>query len=368
MAAPPLRRAASSKLVGLKPSIATVATHTMGQSLYQYLAIKTHDDIRDRTWSKIRVIGKHSRSPPARLSSTEKSNKPFNWQRPSTVEAANDCLELHCFPGDDYVGHYAAITATYLHLMKKDGSRVEYGIPSQAERLMPLLHSNLAQMGKTDIVIVGYVHGLTDFVSGSWEGGDSDQIFGWQKRRLPDGSSVGFLGCRVSFWGDIAGNVVRALQKLNSAQCILYIGKLGSLRAEQEPNRWLATGSTSSVKGEEINWPNVLEPFALKSELVKQGVHYSLPSVLDETKDWLSSTIRKFDFVDPEIGHMAKASLEGGTMFGYLHIISDNVARKYLYDLSNERARRVLYDRSVLVQEIQKVLKDFLAHWASGRP
>lgn len=40
-----------------------------------------------------------------------------------------------------------------------------------------------------------------------------------------------------------------------------------------------------------------------------QGVHYSSPSILFEDKQWLSETKARYSFVDPEIGHMAKASL-----------------------------------------------------------
>ena len=85
---------------------------------------------------------------------------------------------------------------------------------------------------------------------------------------------------------------------------------------------------------------------------VAHGIHCTLGSVLDETKDWLFAVEKRFDFVDPEIGHMAIAALEGGTEFGNLHIISDNLARKYIHDLSNERLRDVLKDRKILVSKI----------------
>lgn len=61
---------------------------------------------------------------------------------------------------------------------------------------------------------------------------------------------------------------------------------------------------------------------------------------------------------------MAKASLEGGTEFGYLHIISDNLARKYIHDLSNERLADVLEGRKRLVSEIQDTLGRFFDHWS----
>lgn len=109
---------------------------------------------------------------------------------------------------------------------------------------------------------------------------------------------------------------------------------------------------------------NALEPPLEHSPRVAYGIHCTLGSVLDETTDWLLATEKQYDFVDPEIGHMAKASLEGGTEFGYLHIISDNLARKYIHDLSNKRQTNVLKDRKRLVSEIQDILGRFFDQWS----
>ena len=62
---------------------------------------------------------------------------------------------------------------------------------------------------------------------------------------------------------------------------------------------------------------------------------------------------------------MAQASLEGGTRFGYLHIVSDNLARRFKYDLSNERVQEVLEDRVRLVDEVQRILDKFFKSWDS---
>lgn len=348
-----------------KFTVASVKTHTMGGSLSEYIRMKVHPNIHNNHWSRIMVKGEHQRDPlKVRISSTEKKDKPFNWQRPTTSVVGSKTLQLHCFPGVDYVQHHAAIIATYLSLKSEQLDTVHYTLPSQHECLEPLLRSNLAQMGAVDIVVVGYVHGLERWTRGSWEGSSSDRIFSWQKTTTQRGYRVAFLGCRVSFWGDVAGNMVRALQRLNGARCVLYVGKLGSLRAEHVPNHWLATGCQSVVRNESVAWVNPLELQLEHSPSVAYGVHYSLGSVLDETKDWLLAAEKQYDFVDPEIGHMAKASLEGGTEFGYLHIISDNLARKYIHDLSNERRTDVLQDRKRLVSEIQDILGRFFDHWS----
>lgn len=222
-------------------------------------------------------------------------------------------------------------------------------------------------MGPVDIVIVGYVHGPGRWVQGPWESSSSNRLFSWKKITSQRGCRIAFLGCRVSFWGDIAGNMVRALQSLNGARCVLYVGKLGSLRAEHIPNRWLATGNQSVLHDELVTWTNPLESQVQQTSRVAKGIHCTVASVLDETKDWLLATEKQYDFVDPEIGHMAKASVEGGTEFGYLHIISDNLARKYIHDLSNERRADVLQARKLLVSEIQDILGRFFDRWSPQR-
>jgi hypothetical protein len=345
------------------PTVASVGTHTMGKSLFQYLRIKVHPDIREREWSQIIVKGHHCRNPPSRIPSIEKRDKPFNWQRPTTAISDKNVLELQCFPGRDYVEHYAAIVATYLSLNGQNPDIVRYHMPTRQQCMQPLIESNVRNMGPVDIAIIGYVHHLRRFAPGKWEGGEDDQLFAWQTLTMPNGTKVGFIGCRICFWGDIGGNVVRVLQRLNHVKCAIYIGKLGSLRPEHRPNSILATGNCSMVKGTMVSWNNVLQEATRGSKIVRQGVHHSLPSVLDETKSWFEERKDTFDWVEPEIGHMATASLEGGTQFGYLHIVSDNLAQKYEYDLSNERLREVVEDRKRLTDEIQNCLSVFFSSW-----
>ena len=75
-----------------------------------------------------------------------------------------------------------------------------------------------------------------------------------------------------------------------------------------------------------------------------------------ESKEWLAkANARGHDFVDPEVGQMALAAVETGLEFGYLHIISDNVAQKYDEDLSNERLKGVLYGRDRLYKDGQPI-------------
>ena len=220
-------------------------------------------------------------------------------------------------------------------------------------------------MGPVDIVITGYVHGLKRWTSRDpWISSSSEDLFAWKKTTSKRGHRIAFLGCRVR--GDVAGNLVRALRMLNQAKCVRYVRKLGSLRAEHVPNRWLATGCKSTVDNELVNWTNPLESLLpdQSQSIIACGVYCTPGSVLDETKEWLLSTEKVYDFVDPEIGHLAKAAIEGGTEFGCLHIISDNLALKYIHDLSNERLTDVVKDSKRMINEIENFLGQFLDRWS----
>lgn len=78
----------------------------------------------------------------------------------------------------------------------------------------------------------------------------------------------------------------------------------------------------------------------LASDDTLVGNHIATSSVLRETHDWLAALPASVDFVEPEIGMMAQAAVRSGIRFGYLRLISDNVAEKYAEDLSNERMQR----------------------------
>ena len=156
--------------------------------------------------------------------------------------------------------------------------------------------------------------------------------------------------------------VVREVQRL---KCIFYLGKLGTLCPEHIPNQTLATGGQSLISSRSltVTWSNPLTPYLHHAPSSRVGIHYSMPSVLDETKEWLASAEKEYDFVDPEIGQMAKAAEEGRAEYGYLHIVSDNLV-KYERDLSNERCGDMVRGRKRLMGEIQDILGAFFDEWA----
>jgi hypothetical protein len=351
-------------VAGLPLFIADPTTHCMGPTLRDYVFMKIHSEIKDKLWSRIIVAGSYTRLKPALISSAEKQDKPFNWQRPTATIVNATTIQINCFPGQDYVKHYAYLLANYLSLIGQNPSIVRYQIPEPSTSLRLLLESNIAHMGHTDIVIVGYVHRLKKFLHGSWEWGGQPKkgLFGWQKFQSSAGHSVALLGCVVSFWGDIAGDLIRALQRLNKIRCVLYVGKTGALQPQHRPNEVLATGNHSFIDSESISWTNVLEPCTAVSNKVCRGNHVTLCSAILEDQAWLTRW-QGCSWVDSEVGHMAKASNEGKTAFGYLHIVSDNLACRYPYDLSNERVEEVVLSRENLLIEVENVLEIFFSTW-----
>jgi hypothetical protein len=334
----------------------------MGESLPKYLGMKVHQAVLQREYDKITVVGAHTRSHPSVIFDGEKRDKPFNWQRP-TARVDNKNLVVECFPGYDHVEHYAEIIATYLGIQQRranvltPASRVSFIAPSCSDTQNALKATNLRALpDEVDTVVLGLVHRLEKLTgTADWTG---NGCFGWVVRRFND-RHVAFVGFRPSFWGDIAGEVVHHLASFRPrVREVLYFGKLGSVRKGVKPNTWLATGGRSHVRGQTVEWENVLEPSVtrLASEYFIVGNHTTLGSVLHETKDWLAALPESVDFVDPEVGMMAQAAVRSGIRFGYLHMVSDNVAEKYAEDLSNERMQSVLRRRSRLYGVVQDVL------------
>ena len=132
---------------------------------------------------------------------------------------------------------------------------------------------------------------------------------------------------------------------------MLFLGKLGSLRGHHAPNEILSTGDSTILNGHPVTWRNGLSRCCCGEQNVATGRHITLYSVLRETTRWLAEN-PDYDFVDPEIGHMANAAVPVNVEFAYLHIVSDNLARKYAEDLSNERLDSVLRKRRLLQKQV----------------
>lgn len=323
--------------------------HTMEYALFRYLDIKIHPLVDRNEYKHIRVIGQYDRS--VGISSKEKQDKIENWQRP-TAEIIGDELIVRCFPGRDYVTHYASLVATYLGMKGRDASVVDCEIPDERACWKPIEGSRMREVKPVDYLITGA--GLREI--GGPEGWSDMGSFLHKQVRIST-AKVAFLIVKHSFWGDIAGRLLVYLAR-HGFKRFIFVGKLGGIKPYLVPNCSLATGESSTMNGSEIRWENLFND--VKAENLYGGRHICVPSVLMETKEWLSSTGSQYDFVDPEIGHFARCAGEEKVCFSYLHIVSDNLHKVHRENLSNERILGIPEKRRQLFRQIGKHIANCL--------
>lgn len=174
----------------------------MGDSLHRYLAMKVHPLVDCSEWTNLVVVGQHSRVHDLEtvVSLREKRDKPYNWMRPTAKH-------VECFPGADHIKHYAALLATYLRITRGNEAalKVFYEMVGNEQTISTLESgTNILQMPRVDVVVMGLVHRLKDLTSGSPFVGSRDDEFAWVVKSFgKSGKMVAFLGCRFSFWGSI---------------------------------------------------------------------------------------------------------------------------------------------------------------------
>ncbi|MCA9368882.1 MAG: hypothetical protein H6773_03200 [Pseudomonadales bacterium] len=327
--------------------------HSMGESVFQYIEIKMHQLLRDENaekYDEILVIGSYDRS--VIVSEHEKDGKLTNWQRP-TAEVFENKLILKCFPGKDYVRHYASLVASYFALQGKRSDHVSYILPTEKECWTAVDSLALETVEVTDAVVLGVeLFNFTD-ENTIWQG--DDEIF-WATERLESGKQVTYLIVQFSFWADILYRIVHKIAKLGHKK-VIFTAKLGGIAEDIIPNATLATGNTGYINGQFIKWKNVFEKS--KSDLLMKGSHINSPSVLFEVSEWVNY-FHKFTFVDSEVGYFALAAKEANLDFGYMHFVSNNLTKIHDEDLSNERSIEVLEKRKKLNAEIQRLIKEVI--------
>jgi len=324
--------------------------HTMEDALGRYLDIKIHHYVDDEKYQDILVVGAYDRA--CEIANNEKDGKIFNWQRPSAV-LEDGTLVVKCPPGYDYVSHYASLIATYLALRGRDHTCVSYIPPSEESCWGVIEDSSLKDIDVSEFVVYG--SGMPRIAQeDDWPG---DGPFRATKKHV-GGREITFLGCEFCVWGDMAGRLVTYLAEEKGVKQFIYIGKLGTLNPEYEPNALLASGNTSFVDGTKVVWDDVFA--GVEDEVVKRGVHLTSPSPMLETKKWLKAH-RTYDFVDPEIGHMARAAVDASIEYGYMHVMSNNLSRVCQENLSNERDQRTTDKRTILKDKIRSFLESGLS-------
>lgn len=333
------------------PVITTPELHSMGNSLLKYLEMKVHSDLAIETSEpplKVIVRGTYDRS--KGISKNEKRGKLFNFKRPTVAWEGREAI-LNCFPGIDYLFHFASVISTYYNFFgEKVPVIVEW--PDDTLCIEQLQRSMGAAFPKSRQIVMGKVDMLT--------GIDRDRHwrtageFCW--RPIFDSCEQILLGCKHTIWGDIAGRLVSLLAE-NGADEVIYIGKLGSLDSDDEPNTFLASGNLSLLQdGTTVTWDNRFSGVHV-CDMV-HGVHRTVGSVLEESNSWVAEASITARFVDPEIGPMAAAAVDHGIGFSFLHVISDNLAAtaQYQHDLSNERLEAVCRARTALYEQISRAV------------
>jgi hypothetical protein len=110
---------------------------------------------------------------------------------------------------------------------------------------------------------------------------------------------------------------------------------VGVISNEIIPNETIAIIESSFVAGRIIESKNL---FKVEEGMVV-GAHYTLASVMQETKKFVESVKGKYLFIDPEIGYFVLAAKDLGVNFSQLHMVSDNVLNPHVENLSNERKK-----------------------------
>lgn len=322
----------------------------MGDSLPRYVESRVHEWVDDPRVRRVRVVGVHDRVI-ATPSSKEKRDKSENWQRPTAVRFGPD-LEIRCFPGRAYVFHCASLIATRFLLTGRDPARVEMELPGSKAARTQLQLGGLLRAPKRRVALVASgSRWVVPCAPSDWV--DHGDVVSSTASQL--GDDVTCIAVKHSFWGDISYHVGRLLAEMGFS-LVVFVGKLGSLRIDDVPNRSIVTGCTSWIGGGRLAWDRAVHWPAS----VGEGSHVTLPSVLQETTRWYETQRDRFDFVDPEIGHFASGVTDGGGAFSFLHIVSDNLNGDHCANLSNERESAVRQERISAFGEIRELLRDHL--------
>lgn len=325
--------------------------HTMSNAvLQQYCVNKLHTELESSV-KKLHIIPRYDRA--SIISKSEKSDKRFNWKRPTLQNLDKVNAELYVFPGVAYTKHYAKI---YGHLgYDVNVEDVKDNDVAEAVALhMP------KQMPCVDTIILGYVEQLILNSNNTWYNLDKD--ISWCVETI-NRKKVMFVGVKFSYWGDIMYHLVAQLSKYTKQ--IIYVGKLGSLCGIDVPNTTIATGNDSYINGNYVTWSNAFS----NVDYAVHATHYTIPSTLDETCDWFYSVrLDYFRWVDPEIGWAALAAQHADIDFSYIHLVTDNLAKEYEANLTNERENPIVAKRKQYIRIIRSVVRSVVGEMSSLEP
>jgi hypothetical protein len=346
-----------------------------GRRLIDYLEPKVHSTLKQRRWKTIIIAGLYRRDDKNIASLSENRGRKFNWQRPTAEIIDEDTVKLNCFPTTNYVLHYASLVSTYFSSVDSEiAPTVEVIAPKRDAAADLFSHTNLADIGHADIVIIGYLDTFPPTWISSNEpmtkagAHEKGRMFSWHKQKTRKGHTVAYLGCAAALWGDSVAYLVQAMQLICKLRCVLYVGRVGSLDPTLKPNQTLATGDLYHVDGTVLRRHNALSEWTSKSKLVQDGSLITVTSPLCEDQQWFQRWSKKHRWVDCETGYIARAAEQGNIDFGYLHIVSDNLGCQHAENLANEDEPTVQEERALLFREIDSILQLFIDNYDHETP
>ncbi|UTT39886.1 hypothetical protein NMP99_00775 [Glutamicibacter mishrai] len=351
----PLNTALSNRSIQVEANIdrSVEAEHTMGPLLAKYVLPKVPS--REQL-SQVNSVQIRQSSDIDEFSSVGKSgHKRFNWRRPSfKFMGANMACVVP--PGADYTYHYSKLLETAAKFYDLDFSIQKEEVTSE-QTLQFVISLLRPKIGRYDSVLLGYVESLFIGDDHTWEIVNG---VGYRTVEL-NGFSVLILGFELSYWGDIGGQLVAALAELGVSDWVVYVGKLGTLDPGVVPNFNIATGTRSVIEGHEVSWNTRLQGFDIPDiknvGVLRNQLHITEPSTLDETVSWLQKNQGTVNLVDPEIGRMASSAIDRGITFDYLHIVSDNLSGGYDHGLFDEHFGDVKVLRNECLSLIESILR-----------
>lgn len=322
--------------------------HSMGLYLDEYVEIKMHHVFTEylNDVKSIKIVPAYTRS--ALVSKKEKDGKLFNYKRP-TIFYEDDNMYLACFPAKDYVFHYALLVKNYLDSKGKN-IPISFFLPTSKDTKNCIINSIENRLPKADFVVYGNVDKLEITNEKKWNkiGDMSYQIIERNNKKML------FLGCEYSVWGNATETFLEVIKEQTDCKAFIYIGKVGTMIEGLVPNENIAVCSSSLVDGEIIELSDIFN--LADNKIFITGKHYTLSSVLLETKDLILSIKNEYHFIDPEIGYFASSAKKLGISFSNLHIISDNVCDVHAENLSNERKDETQSKRKELWKQVGKTL------------
>lgn len=327
--------------------------HSMQKYLHNYVDNKVHSLIKENisNINYIKIVWNFDRS--NIISKEEKNDKKFNYKRP-TAFLDEDTIYISCFPWEDYIKHYANIIATYFKINNLKSPLISYRLPNQTYIYNTFDNSGIKWIPDSDVIIFWNVDKI-----GLFE--DKEFIETWEfyyKEWIINNKKILLLGCKFSIWWNIGEYLINYLSKKINFKTFIYIWKLGSLDINIVPNNFIATWNISYIWDTKIEWNNIF--WNIDYDNMINWWHITCYSIIEETISYIHLNKRYWNFIDPEIWHMAKSCNLNWKNFSYLHIISDNVVIPHEENLSNERKKEILEKRKKLFFQIWDIIWESL--------